>query len=68
MDYIEKKISEKYGPSCRLCTKLYFHKLTPADMDANDTAEVRVLVAGSTKTVDVDADGTMNYFSGSLIN
>jgi len=39
-----------------------------ADMDANDTAEVRVLVAGSTKTVDVDADGTMNYFSGSLIN
>ena len=34
MDYIEKKLTAKYGPC--LCVKRYFHKLTPADMDAND--------------------------------
>jgi len=36
MGYIEKKFSEKYGPSCRLCATRYFHKLTQADLDAND--------------------------------
>jgi hypothetical protein len=35
MDYIEEKFSKKYGPGC-LCTKVYFHKLTKADLDAED--------------------------------
>ena len=39
-----------------------------ADMDANDTAVVIVNVDNSTKTVDILADATSNFFSGSLIN
>ena len=38
------------------------------DMDAGDTATVQVVVTGSTKTVDISADNTVNQFSGSLIN
>ncbi len=39
-----------------------------ADMDANDTASVTVNLVGGTKTVDIEANATFNYFSGSLIN
>lgn len=39
-----------------------------ADMDANDTARVRLEVDASTKVIDLAADATLNYFSGSLIN
>lgn len=39
-----------------------------ADMDAADTATITLDVSGSTKVVDVSASGTLNYFSGSLIN
>lgn len=39
-----------------------------ADMDANDTATVVIVVASGTKTVDIINDATFNYFSGSLIN
>ncbi len=39
-----------------------------ADMDTNDTATVTVQASGSTKTVDINASASRNYFSGSLIN
>ena len=39
-----------------------------ADMDAGDTATVTLDVSGSTKVVDILNSGTLNYFSGSLIN
>lgn len=41
------------------------------DMDVNDTADVRVLVDGSAKVVDIESLGTTNlttYFSGSLVS
>lgn len=45
-----------------------FRTTVLADMDANDTALVQVRVASQTKTVDINAGATTNYFSGSLIN
>lgn len=39
-----------------------------ADMTAGDTAIVTLDVSGATKTVDISASGTLNHFSGSLIN
>ncbi len=39
-----------------------------ADMDSGDTVTVAIEVNGSTKTVDIDADGSQCFFSGSLIN
>lgn len=39
-----------------------------ADMDASDTATVVLVVAGSSKTVDIRAEPQYNTFSGSLIN
>lgn len=39
-----------------------------ADMDANDTATVNFSVSGSTKTIDLINNATLNFFSGSLIN
>lgn len=39
-----------------------------ADMDAGDTAQVELVVAGGTKVVDVTASTGYTYFSGSLIN
>lgn len=38
------------------------------DMDAGDIAYVVILIAGSTKTVDIDNSPTNNFFSGSLLN
>lgn len=49
-------------------TSQSMHVCCIADMDANDIAIVEVRVAGSTKTVDIAADATVNTFSGSLIN
>lgn len=39
-----------------------------ADMEATDTAVVRLIVSNGTKTVDIAADAAVNFFSGSLIN
>lgn len=39
-----------------------------ADMDAGDTATVHLVVSGSTKVVDYEADPKYSFFSGSLIN
>ena len=39
-----------------------------ADMTAGHTAQVKVVAANGTDTIDLAADSTMNYFSGSLIN
>jgi hypothetical protein len=39
-----------------------------ADMDAGDTAQAQLEVAGGTKIVDVSAANGYTYFSGSLIN
>ncbi len=39
-----------------------------ADMDANDTATVTLGIGGGTKTVDIVASASRNYFSGSLLN
>lgn len=38
-----------------------------ADMDAGDTADLRVRVSGSTKVVDIDNDPTGVWFSGFMI-
>lgn len=39
-----------------------------ADMDANDTAYVTAYADGLTKVVDLSADPTANFFSGTKIN
>lgn len=39
-----------------------------ADMDAGDTAVVTITISGSTKTIDIIGNATLNFFSGSLIN
>lgn len=41
---------------------------TFADMDANDTAYITVTISGSTKSIDIIGNTTLNFFSGSLIN
>lgn len=39
-----------------------------ADMDAGDTASVNITISGSTKTVDIIGNATLNFFSGTLLN
>lgn len=39
-----------------------------ADMDANDTAIVKVTVSGASKVVDISGDSSFTYFSGTLLN
>lgn len=49
-------------------TRWSAHNSVLCDMDASDTAFIRINVGGSSKTVDITSGATATYFSGSLIN
>jgi len=65
-DYILEELL--IGAGTNNATNRTFHGSVLADMDAGDTALIRITIAGSTKTADVIGDSyPRTFFSGNLV-